>query len=157
MPCNEQPEDTIFYISLGLLTSSALFRFFSFQSLIFVGTWNVNAKGIKDETLDDWICKDWGTDGRYAPDIVCVGFQEIVDLNAVNVAVDNKTQQKSQYWSDQLRQTLNNPRRMQQLQQDPQQQGYALIMQRSMVGLLVCLFVKAPHRHRCKAVTSDCK
>jgi phosphatidylinositol-bisphosphatase len=41
----------------------------------------------------------------------------------------------------------------QQQQQD--QQGYALIMQRSMVGLLVCLFVKAPHRHRCKAVTSD--
>jgi phosphatidylinositol-bisphosphatase len=110
----------------------------------------VNAKG-KEESLDEWICKDWGSDGRYSPDIVAIGFQEIVDLNAVNVAVDNKTQQRSQYWADQVRQTLNSPKRMQQ----QNNQGYALIMQRSMVGLLVCLFVKVNHRHRCKAVTSD--
>lgn len=129
-----------------------LYRYIHNQSLIFVGTWNVNAKGIKEETLDEWICKDWGNDSRYAPDIVCVGFQEIVDLNAVNVAVDNKTQQRSQYWADQLRQTLNSPHRLQQLGPDNQ---YALIMQRSMVGLLICLFVKSSHRNRCKAVTSD--
>jgi inositol polyphosphate 5-phosphatase INPP5B/F len=132
------------FISFSFKFASLLY--YRLQSLIFVGTWNVNAKGIKDETLDDWLCKDWGGDGRFAPDIVCVGFQEIVDLNAVNVAVDNKTQQKSQYWADQLRQTLNAPHLRQQ---------YTLIMQRSLVGLLVCLFVKEPHRHRCKAVTSD--
>jgi phosphatidylinositol-bisphosphatase len=118
---------------------------------LYVGTWNVNAKG-KDENLDEWICSDWGQDGRYAPDIVAVGFQEIVDLNAVNVAVDNKTQQRSQYWVDRLRATLNAPHRT---QPDPQQKGYALLMQRSMVGLLVCVFVKAPHRNRVKAVASD--
>jgi len=28
-------------------------------------------------------------------------------------------------------------------------------MQRSMVGLLICVFVKAPHRHRVKAISSD--
>jgi phosphatidylinositol-bisphosphatase len=116
-----------------------------------VGTWNVNAKG-KDESLDEWICSDWGPDGRYAPDIVAVGFQEIVDLNAVNVAVDNKTQQRTQYWVDRLRSTLNAPHRT---HPNPQEKGYALLMQRSMVGLLVCIFVKAPHRNRVKAVASD--
>mmetsp|Transcript_22262 Transcript_22262/g.33935 ORF Transcript_22262/g.33935 Transcript_22262/m.33935 type:complete len:801 (+) Transcript_22262:85-2487(+) len=121
------------------------------QALLFLGTWNVNAKG-KTENLDEWICSDWGPDGRYAPDIVAVGFQEIVDLNAVNVAVDNKTQQRSQFWVDRLRATLNAPHRT---QSNPQEKGYALLMQRSLVGLLVCVFVKAPHRGRVKAVASD--
>lgn len=118
---------------------------------MYVGTWNVNAKG-KEESLEEWICSDWGQDGRYAPDIVAVGFQEIVDLNAVNVAVDNKTQQRTQYWVDRLRATLNAPHRT---RSNPQQNGYALLMQRSMVGLLICVFVKAPHRGRVKAVASD--
>jgi phosphatidylinositol-bisphosphatase len=118
---------------------------------LYVGTWNVNAKG-KDEGLDEWICSDWGPNGEYAPDVVAVGFQEIVDLNAVNVAVDNKTQQRSQYWVDRLRTTLNAPHRT---QNNPQERGYALLMQRSLVGLLVCVFVKAPHRNRVKYVSSD--
>lgn len=121
------------------------------QALLFTGTWNVNAKG-KEENLDAWICSEWGPDGRYAPDIVAVGFQEIVDLNAVNVAVDNKTQQRSQYWTERLRATLNSP---QHTQGNPQERGYALLMQRSMVGLLICVFVKAPHRNRVKAISSD--
>lgn len=83
---------------------------------------------------------------------MAVGFQEIVDLNAVNVAVDNKTQQRSQYWVDRLRTTLNAPHRT---QNNPQERGYALLMQRSLVGLLVCVFVKAPHRNRVKYVSSD--
>ena len=81
-----------------------------------------------------------------------MGFQEIVDLNAVNVAVDNKTQQRSQYWIDRLRSTLNAPH---WLQNNPQQRGYALLLQRSMVGLLLCVFIKAPHRTRVKYVSSD--
>ena len=119
--------------------------------MIFIGTWNVNAKG-KEEGLEDWICADWGPQGEYAPDVVAVGFQEIVDLNAVNVAVDNKTQQRSQYWIDRLRSTLNAPH---WLQNNPQQRGYALLLQRSMVGLLLCVFIKAPHRTRVKYVSSD--
>lgn len=102
--------------------------------------------------MDEWICSDWGPDGRYAPDIVAVGFQEIVDLNAVNVAVDNKTQQRSQFWTERLRATLNAPHRT---HPNPQEKGYALLMQRSMVGLLICVFVKAPHRNRVKAISSD--
>ena len=68
---------------------------------MFVGTFNVNAKG-KDETLEPWLCADWGANGENAPDIVAVGFQEIVDLNAMNVTVDNKSQQRAQYWVDKI-------------------------------------------------------
>lgn len=119
------------------------------QALCFVGTWNVNAKG-KEESLDEWICADWGANGQYAPDIVAVGFQEIVDLNAVNVAVDNKTQQRSQFWVERLNATLNARHRTQS-----QQSGYTLLMQRSLVGLLICVFVKASHSGRVKAVAAD--
>jgi len=116
---------------------------------LFVGTWNVNAKG-KEESLDGWICADWGPNGEYAPDIVAVGFQEIVDLNAVNVAVDNKTQQRSQFWTERLRLTLNAPHRT----RDDPKRNYALLMQKPMVGLLVCVFVKAPHKDRVQYVNA---
>lgn len=64
----------------------------------------MNAKG-KDESLSSWLCADWAQHG--APDIVVVGFQEMVDLNAVNVAVENKSQQRSQFWMDKIKATLN--------------------------------------------------
>lgn len=109
----------------------------------------MNAKG-KEESLDEWICADWGN-GQYAPDIVAVGFQEIVDLNAVNVAVGDKTRQRSQFWVERLRDTLNAPHRT---QNDPKRE-YELIMQRSLVGLLICVFVKNVHIPRVKAVVAD--
>ena len=31
----------------------------------------------------------------------------MVDLNAVNVAVENKSQQRSQFWVDRIKSTLN--------------------------------------------------
>ena len=120
--------------------------FFLIQAVVYVGTWNVNAKG-KEEPLDPWICADWQKTGW--PDIVAVGFQEMVDLNAVNVAIDNKTQQKSQFWCERLSQTLNawaqggNPER-----------SYTLLLQKSMVGLLVCVFVKTVHQPRVKYVSA---
>jgi len=110
----------------------------------------VNAKG-KEESLQEWICGDWSRH-NLMPDIVAVGFQEIVDLNAVNVAVGNKTEQRSQYWVDQLLRTLNPSHNQQGQPMNPQ---YNLVMQRSLVGLLICLFVKVQHRHRCKAIASD--
>lgn len=110
---------------------------------IFLGTWNVNAKG-KDEPLDSWLCADWGPNGENAPDIVAVGLQEMVDLNAVNVAVDNKSSQKSQHWVERIRATLNSPRNS---QNDPSR-AYIQIHSKYMVGLMLCVFVKAPHKGR---------
>jgi inositol polyphosphate 5-phosphatase INPP5B/F len=96
------------------------------------------------------LCADWGPNGEQSPDVVAVGFQEIVDLNAVNVAVDNKTQQRSQFWSERLIVTLNDPRR---IRGDPSRE-YILVMQKSLVGLLLCVFVKAVHRPRVQYVNS---
>ena len=86
------------------------------------------------------------------PDIVAVGFQEIVDLNAVNVAVANKTEQRSQFWANRLQETLNPSH---DRHGNPLAPQYTPIMQRSLVGLLICVFVKNQHRQRCKAITSD--
>lgn len=116
------------------------------KATLFVGTWNVNAKGKEEEPLEPWLCADWGPSGEYAPDVVAVGFQEIVDLNAINVAVDNKTQQKSQFWAEKLQQTLNKF-------SDPNR-SYYMVSQKALVGLLICVFVKQSHRLRVKDVTA---
>ncbi|KAL7492095.1 hypothetical protein ACHAWT_001312 [Skeletonema menzelii] len=118
------------------------------QGRIFVGTWNVNAKG-KDENLSSWLCADWHQYGP--PDIVVVGFQEMVDLNAVNVAVENKSQQRSQFWVDRIRSTLNS---RENTMGDPMR-AYTQIAVKYLVGLLVCVFVKAPHKPRLKYVGTD--
>ncbi|KAL7459593.1 hypothetical protein ACHAWC_011346 [Mediolabrus comicus] len=118
------------------------------QGRIFVGTWNVNAKG-KDENLSSWLCADWHQHGP--PDIVVVGFQEMVDLNAVNVAVENKSQQRSQFWVDRIRNTLNS---RENTMGDPMR-AYTQLAVKYLVGLLVCIFVKAPHKPRVKYVATD--
>lgn len=117
---------------------------------VFCGTWNVNAKGKGEESLVEWLCRDWGPNCEVAPDIVAVGFQEIVDLNAVNVAVDNKTQQRSQFWAERLSSTLNDPR---MTGGDPQKE-YVMLAQKSLVGLLICVFVKIVHQPRVQYVQS---
>lgn len=118
---------------------------------IFLGTWNVNAKG-KDESLESWLCAGWGARGEYAPDIVAVGLQEMVDLNAVNVAVENKSAQKSQTWVERIRMTLNS--RPYSVGNDPNG-TYILVQSKYLVGLMLCVFVKASHRARVKCVHSD--
>lgn len=117
---------------------------------MFLGSWNVNAKG-KEEALDEWLIKDWGPNQEFPPDIVAVGFQEMVDLNAVNVTVDNKSQARTQFWVERIRATLNAP---QYTRNDPSR-GYTFLAQRYLVGLLVCVFVRNPHKNRVKYVQSD--
>ena len=118
------------------------------QGRVWIGTWNVNAKG-KDEDLSSWLCADWQTHGP--PDVVVAGFQEMVDLNAVNVAVENKSQQRSQFWVDRIATTLNS---RQNTLGDPMR-VYVQLEAKYLVGLLVVVFVKAPHRPRVKYVHSN--
>jgi inositol polyphosphate 5-phosphatase INPP5B/F len=66
----------------------------------------------------------------------------------VNVAVDNKTQQKSAFWVERLQSTLNNNNRI-------QGDDYVLLQQKSMVGLLICLFVRRSHIRRVSFVQSQ--
>jgi len=112
------------------------------QARILLGTWNVNAKG-KDENLDSWLCADWNPDDPHAPDLIAVGLQEMVDLNAVNVSFDNKASQRSQHWVDRVRHTLNS-----RPCKDPEQNSYTLLATKYLVGLLSCVFVRNRHRHR---------
>jgi inositol polyphosphate 5-phosphatase INPP5B/F len=115
-----------------------------------LGTWNVNAKG-KEENLDEFLTKDWGPQQEHPPDIVAVGFQEMVDLNAVNVTVETKSQQRSQFWVDRIRSTLNQAH----LTRNDPSRGYTFLTQRYLVGLLVCVFVRNPHRSRVKYVHTE--
>jgi len=121
------------------------------KSRLFVGTWNVNAKVA--ENLEAWLCHDWGPQNEHSPDIVVVGFQEIVDLNAVNVAVDNKSQQRHQYWIDKIRSTLNS--RMGYTGGNDPTQSYSLLVSKHLVGLLMCVFVKTVHHNRAKYIHSN--
>jgi inositol polyphosphate 5-phosphatase INPP5B/F len=91
--------------------------------------------------LDEWLCTPQWRKSCPVPDIVAIGFQEIVDLNAVNVAVDNKTQQRSQFWMERLRSTLASTG-----------ESFTLLSQKSMVGLLICVFVQSSHQPRVRFV-----
>ena len=68
-----------------------------------------------------------------APNPVAVGFQEIVDLNAVNVAVDSKAKQRSELWQEQIHKTLNT------------KTSYTLVSEVHLVGMLLCVYVKNTH------------
>ena len=97
---------------------------------LFCGTYNVNAK--KEEgSLDDWVGP---TQGKEWADIYVVGFQEIVDLNAMNVAIDgSKTASRSQFWIDKVAESLR---------KNKKGDRYVLVAQRALVGLLLCVFAK---------------
>jgi hypothetical protein len=63
--------------------------------------------------------------------VYAVGFQEIVDLNAINVALDNrKTQSRAVQWSEKIADCLNSVG------------NYTMISEKHLVGLLLCVFVK---------------
>jgi phosphatidylinositol-bisphosphatase len=100
------------------------------QVSLFCGTYNVNAKK-EDGGLDEWIGP---AQGENWSDLYVLGFQEIVDLNAMNVALDgSKTANRSQFWVDKIAESLRKNRNGDQ---------YILVTQRSLVGLLMCVFAK---------------
>jgi len=97
---------------------------------IFCGTWNVNAKK-QDGGLHNWLMPK----SCSAPvDIYAIGFQEIVDLNASNVLLDgSKTVERSKFWQQRIEECLA-PKK-------GAAGGYTLVMTRSLVGLLLCVYV----------------
>lgn len=88
----------------------------------------MNAKKL-DGGLYDWLLPPTSADRA---DIYAIGFQEIVDLNAMNVALNsNNTQQRAQFWNEQIVECLNNSGFK-----------YRLVAEKYMVGLLLVVFVK---------------
>lgn len=109
------------------------------EAKVFCGTWNVNGKTIKSEEDDlaDWLCPPDAsspfTNEKNEPvaDIYFVGFQEMVDLTAVNVALDSKSQARGHFWEEKIAECLA--------------RGgghYTQVMSKYLVGLLMCVFVK---------------
>lgn len=93
---------------------------------IFIGTWNVNAKK-QEGSLQEWLLP---TSSR--ADIYAVGFQEIVDLNAMNVALNsNNTQQRAQFWNESITDCLKSSGF-----------NYKMVAEKYMVGLYLVVFVK---------------
>jgi phosphatidylinositol-bisphosphatase len=79
--------------------------------------------------LDEWILPNRGV---YA-DIYVIGFQEMVDLNAMNVIADNsKSQQRSVFWSEKIASCLGTIEGV----------SYRPIASKYLVGLLICVFAK---------------
>ena len=69
----------------------------------------MNAKTL-EEGISQWLCPPNSSfiDSNGAPnsDIYIVGFQEMVDLNVVNVASDTKSQQRSLFWQEKILECL---------------------------------------------------
>lgn len=112
------------------------------NTTIVAGTWNVNAKkplSQSDEALklQQWLFPQQQQHAPVFPDILALGFQEIVDLNAVNVVVNSAVSaQRSSSWEDAILSTLNS--------QSPAHQ-YKVVMEKHLVGILLLVFVRVEH------------
>lgn len=103
---------------------------------IFCGTWNVNAKK-QDGGLQDWLNPKSCT---VPVDIYAIGFQEIVDLNASNVLLDgSKTAERSKFWQQRIEDSLLSARKGGAGSSNGS--SYTLVMSKSLVGLLLCVYV----------------
>eukprot|EP00466_Bigelowiella_natans_P008041 jgi/Bigna1/87938/estExt_fgenesh1_pg.C_260047 len=89
---------------------------------IFCGTWNVNAK-VPNENLAAWLCP-WGSEEK-APDVYCIGIQEVVELNAMNIGMsDANSAKQSLMWEDKV-------------EKEALKGKYTRIMGRHFVGLMM--------------------
>lgn len=123
------------------------------RTRVVAGTWNVNAKkplGDDAAKLLQWLLPhahqqpSGGGGGAALPDVVALGFQEIVDLNAVNVVVNSTlSAQRSSAWEEAVLAALNSL--------SPAHQ-YKVVMEKHLVGILLLVFAKVEHAEFIKEV-----
>ena len=70
-------------------------------------------------------------------DIVVVGLQEMVDLNAVNVAMDTKSASRAQYWNQVLDKALN-----ENIPSSESSQKFDFVASKFLVGLFIIVFAR---------------
>lgn len=126
---------------------------------LFIGTWNVNGgRNVRsllnrDTDLSDWLVVggrdiDFSTgtiSGFRNPnadpaafarptDIVAVGFEEIIDLNAGNVVTGKQSSYNQAYWRNQLQTLLN----------ETSQTGepFVLLCETQLVGVCIFVFIR---------------
>ncbi len=114
---------------------------------VHVCSWNINAQTADEIELDDWLRPDHFSDS--APDIVVVGFQEMVELNMTHVIVDNKeADERGRYWT---RRITNDLQRLYPTC------PYKRVKSKVMVGCFVVVFVAKKHASavHCVSASSD--
>ena len=107
-------------------------------------TWNVNGKK-SNEDLASWLLLDRMQSEDDLPSIYAVGFQEIVDFNAGTLVIsDSQSKDRSSFWAGRLSETLNRAAlRFKSTNRKPRR--YQLVLERHLVGLLICVFVLDSH------------
>ncbi|ROT40046.1 synaptojanin-2 [Sodiomyces alkalinus F11] len=135
------------YVTMELNKRS--FEFSSSKEItMWVGTFNLNGRteGI-DTDLTAWLCPE--ELGSCQPEIVAVGFQEIVELSPQQIMNSDPT--RKQLWGKAVKRTLN---------AHYQQKGgerYVLLRSGQLVGAALCIFVKASALGQIKNVEGSVK
>lgn len=101
----------------------------------FAGTFNLNGRttGI-DEDLSTWLCPKIDA-SLQQPEIVAVGFQEIVELSPQQIMNSDPT--RKQAWEKAVRKTLNRHARA------AGSEHYVLLRSGQLVGAALCIFVRS--------------
>ncbi|KAK3695027.1 SacI homology domain-containing protein [Podospora appendiculata] len=135
------------YVSYELQRRSSEFSS-NEKIIIWVGTFNLNGRtdGI-NEDLSPWLCPP--ELGSVQPEIVAVGFQEIVELNPQQIM--NSDPSRKQLWEKAIKKTLD--RRFNREGDD----RYVLLRSGQLVGAALCIFVKASALHNIKNVEGSVK
>lgn len=112
------------------------------------GTFNLNGRteGI-DLDLSQWLCPPELGDGT--PEVVAVGFQEIVELSPQQIMNSDPT--RKQTWEKAVKRTLN--ARSQRLGGE----RYVLLRSGQLVGAALCIFVKSSALRSIKNVEGSVK
>lgn len=113
-----------------------------------VGTFNLNGRtdGI-DEDLSAWLCPP--ELGPVQPEIIAVGFQEIVELNPQQIMNSDPT--RKQLWEHAIKKTLDRHYNREG------HEKYVLLRSGQLVGAALCIFVKASVLHHIKNVEGSVK
>ncbi|KAH3687634.1 hypothetical protein WICPIJ_001387 [Wickerhamomyces pijperi] len=109
---------------------------------LFVGTFNVNAfSNFRNLDLSDWL---YPIGNKFQPDIVVLGFQEVIELTAGSIL--NADYSKTKFWTDEVLNCLN--------QFDSK---YVMLRAEQMSSLIILFFVKSENVNNVKAVEGALK
>ncbi|KAK8799422.1 hypothetical protein WA158_002637 [Blastocystis sp. Blastoise] len=101
---------------------------------VWCGTWNVNGNKV-DEDITEWLTGE--KEGVPDDDIYVLGLEEMVDLTATSIVMENQSQKRAEVWKETLYKTLNKD------YENPEEDGYKFVDQKILVGVYICIYAKA--------------
>lgn len=114
----------------------------------YVGTFNLNGRTQgSQEDLSSWLWPE--ASGSTLPDIVAIGFQEIVELSPQQIM--NSDPSRKQIWEEAVKKTLNS--RARQIGEEK----YLVLRSGQLVGAALCIFVKSSVLGKIKNVEGSVK